>query len=110
MCFLSVQQPQVPAAIKNFTQFMCEHHVPAEALANSWATQRPLADIELLLANGVNQCQQPLFNAAFLGITNPPEAPPPENITDAYVKTTLDAIAPRMEQLRAAGLLHRGFI
>ena len=42
----------LPKAIQSFTQFMCERHVPAEALANSWATQRPLSDIELLLDNG----------------------------------------------------------
>jgi hypothetical protein len=59
---------------------------------------------------GLDRCQQPLFNAAFLGITNPPQSPPPENITETYVKKSLDAIAPRMEQLKAAGLLSRGYI
>lgn len=43
--------PALPKAIQTFTDFMCERHVPAEALANSWATQRPLSDIELLLDN-----------------------------------------------------------
>ena len=53
---------------------------------------------------------QPLFNAAFLGITNPPQQPSPENVTAAYVKKALDTITPRMEQLKAAGLLQRGYI
>ena len=97
----------VPESIMAFTQFMCDRHVPAEALANSWATERPLSDIEMLLSH---QCQQPLFNAAFLGIANPPRPPSPENVTAAYVKKALDDIAPRMEQLKTAGLLHRGYI
>ena len=96
----------VPKSTADFTQFMCERHVPAEALANRWATQRPLSDIEMLLSP--DQCQQTLFNAAFLGITNPPRPPSPENVTAAYVKKALDTIAPRMEQLKSAGLLHRG--
>jgi hypothetical protein len=45
-------EPALPKAIQTFTEFMCERHVPAEALANNWATQRPLSDIELLLDNG----------------------------------------------------------
>ena len=105
---LSRTPAAVPKSIANFTKFMCKRHVPAEALANSWATQRPLSDIEMLLDTGLHHCQQPLFNAAFLGISNPPAAPPPDNITASYVKHALDTIAPRMEQLRAAGLLHRG--
>ena len=51
---------------------------------------------------GLDRCQQPLFNAAFLGITNPPQSPSPENITIGYVKKALDTIAPRMEQLKKA--------
>jgi hypothetical protein len=97
----------VDSSVFNFTKFMCEHHAPAEALANSWATQRPLSDIEALMQP---PCRQPLFNAAFLGIANPPRYPSPENVTDKYVKHALDAIAPRMEQLRKAGLLHFGYI
>ena len=45
----------VPKSILDFTKFMCDRHVPAEALANSWATQRPLSDITMLLSD---QCQQ----------------------------------------------------
>ena len=51
-----------------------------------------------------------LHTAAFLGIANPPRFPSPENVTAAYVKKALDDIAPRMEQLKAAGLLDRGYI
>lgn len=94
----------VPGSIMNLTRLMCERHAPAEALANSWATQRPLSDIQILLGP---QCQQPLYNAAFLGIS---DTPVPAAIDAAYVKKALDAIAPRMEQLKAAGLLHRGYI
>ena len=74
-----------PTSIVAFTEFMCQRHVPAEALANAWATQRPLSDIKTLLSTGQNQCQQPLYNAAFLGIANPPRQPSPENITAAYL-------------------------
>ena len=53
----------------------------------------------------------PAFHiAAFLGIANPPRFPSPENVTTAYVKKALDDITPRMEQLKAAGLLDRGYI
>ena len=86
-------------------EFMCVRHTPAEALASSWAVERPLADIRKLLAP---PCSQPYFNAAFLGIANGP--PSPANITPAYVNATLNRIAPRMEELKAAGLLSRGYI
>lgn len=73
---MHILQADADAAV---TEFMCAHHTPAEALATNWALERPVSDIRKLLAP---PCNQPYFNAAFLGISN---SPAPANITAACV-------------------------
>jgi hypothetical protein len=51
-------------AVDAFEPFMCQHHTPAEALASSWAAGRPISIVQSLLGE---ECNQRLFNAAFLG-------------------------------------------
>ena len=102
VAYNGARDPAVTAA--DFEAFMCNHHTPAEALASSWAVERPLDVVKSLLGA---ECNQRLFNAAFLGIDN---AVPPEKITPAFIKTALDNIAPRIEALDQAGLLSSAYV
>lgn len=96
-----------------FAEFMCAHHAPPESLANSYAATRPLATIERLLAPPLpspspsaavdgGACNSRLFNAAYLGSSNETSA--------AHVNATLAAVAPRLDELRAAGLLAQAYV
>jgi hypothetical protein len=94
------------AAINDsFTALMCEHGAPPEALASSFAVSRPLSVVKQLLGP---ECNQPLFNAAFLGIDN--KGVPPTAINATYIVAALDAIAPRIAQLEAHGLLGAAYV
>lgn len=88
-----------------FVDMMCAHHTPPEALASSYAVSRPLSAIMSLLNQST--CAQPLFNAAFLGIDN---ETPPSDINATFIRNALDAIAPRINALQAAGLLRRAYV
>jgi hypothetical protein len=94
--------PTVSAA--DFERFMCDHHTPAESLASSWAAARPVEVVEKLLGS---ECNQRLFNAAFLGIDN---QVPPENITAQFIKAALDAITPHITALSQSGLLPYAYV
>ena len=87
-----------------FDDFMCDHATPAESLASGWASARPIADVQKLLGA---RCGQPIFNAVFVGGFHGGN---PAAVTEAFVEKLVAKIAPRMEQLEAAGLLGRAYV
>eukprot|EP00039_Didymoeca_costata_P011405 m.159987 g.159987 ORF g.159987 m.159987 type:complete len:854 (-) comp15162_c0_seq3:42-2603(-) len=83
---------------------MSEHGTPADALATPWALQRPISDIQELLSGPY---AQPLFNIAFIGISN---TFPISKITNEFINEILNNIAPRIAELEEANLLQYGYI
>lgn len=90
------------AATAAFHRELCAHRTPPSSLASQWAVERPIGDIEYLLSNSSDGCNERLFNAAYLSSST--------NASAAYVNATLDSVAPRMAQLSEAGLLSSSYV